>query len=326
MKKRILSIMLVAMMIVGMIPFSAVAAESTAAADAIVADTAWYTANPDANAFYLYDAADLLGFAKLGSEGNNFAGKTIVLMANIDLNPAWNAGVTIGSTVAFPAAPANAWPAIASFSGTLDGNGYTVSGIYSSKTVANNKGAYGGLFNVLDGGKVQNLRISNSFLHTAHITNGSTIYGTADIHVGGIAGEVNANSKLYKVYMDNTVEIWYQSNEHCMMGGAFGFAKGAYTVEGFVFVGRIGNTGNTYQASYDVGKDKMTVALVTANQNAQGGSITNSHALKSGIYMVNNWWGESGNDRVAHVNKNATLNCIANTKESAAWLQTRPTD
>ena len=326
MKKRVISILLIAMLIIGMLPVSAFAADDTASTEAITPDTAWYTANADATTYYLYDAADLLGFAALGAEGKDFSGKTVMLMADIDLNPGWNANVTIGDTVVFPEAPTTVWPTIASFKGVLDGNGYTISGIYSSKTVASNKGAYGGLFNTLDGGTVKNLRISNSLMHTQHLTNGTTLYGSADIHVGGIAGNVNEGSKLYQVYMDHTVQIWYQSNAHCMLGGAFGYAAGAYTVEGFVFVGRIGNTGNACTANYDVGSNKMTVALITANQNSKGGSITNSHTLKSGIYMKNNWLGESGNDRVAQVNKNATINCVANTKESAAWLETRPND
>ena len=327
MKKRILSFLLVAVMLMGVIPFAALAVDTDANSTegtAIVPDTTWYI--EDMSVYYLYDAADLLGFAALGNAGNDFAGKTVMLMADIDLNEGWNADVTIGSTVVFPEAPANVWADFANFKGILDGNGYTVSGMYSSKEVANNKGAYGGFFNTLDGGAVKNLKLTNSFLHTKHLTGGNK-YGTAEIHVGGISGDVNAGSVLNKVFFDSSVEIWYQSDAHCMMGGAFGVANGAYTVEGFVFMGRIGNTSNACAANYDVpGTNNLCIALVTGNQNSKGGSIKNSLALKEGFYVVGNWFGESGNDRVAQVNKNATLNCIANTRESAAWLETRPTD
>ena len=181
-------------------------------------------------------ANDLLGFAKLAADGNSFSGKTVKLMADIDLNPDWNADVTVGSKVIFPVVPVNTWPNIASFKGTLDGNGYTLSGLYKSMTVSGNKGAYGGLFNTLAGGTVKNLRFSNSLILTTN-----TSWGSGNIHVGGIAGDVNEGSVLRNVYMDETVEVWFKSNEQCVLGGAYGYANGAHTVSDFIFAGVLGN-------------------------------------------------------------------------------------
>ena len=61
------------------------------------ADISWYTANPDATTFRLYDVADMLGFAQIvngtAKDENNqpiaidtFADKTVLLMADIDLS------------------------------------------------------------------------------------------------------------------------------------------------------------------------------------------------------------------------------------------------
>lgn len=58
------------------------------------ADISWYTANPDATTFRLYDVADMLGFAqivngiKIGETTykDNFEEKTVLLMADIDLS------------------------------------------------------------------------------------------------------------------------------------------------------------------------------------------------------------------------------------------------
>ena len=280
-------------------------------------DTSWY--KEDKSTFYLYDANDLLGFANLAKAGNTFAGKTIVLMANIDLNPGWNAAVTIGDKVVFPVAPATVWPEIASFAGTLDGNGYTISGLYKSMTVAGNTGAYGGLFNVLSG-SVKNLIISNSFILATN-----TAWGSGNVHVGGVAGEVNAGAVIYSVYMDATVEVWYKSDGHCNLGGAYAYANGAATVSGFIFVGRIGNTSNANAVNYACPSDRpIVIATVVANTNYKGCTTKNCLGLKTSIYSGKTYNGN--NDRLGLWDEKSTASCVANTRESAAWLLTRPDD
>ena len=290
----------------------------TSNVDTFAVDTSWYDAN--ASTYYLYDAGDVFGFAELAKGGNTFSGKKIVLMADIDLNPGWSAEVTIGDKVNFPSAPTNTWPNIASFAGTLDGNGYTLSGIYSSKSVSSNKGAYGGLFNTFAGGTIKNLRLSNSFMTVANSS-----WGSANIHVGGIAGEVNEGSLLYNVYMDETVEVWFKSNEHCDLGGAYAFANGAHTVQGFVFTGRLGNTNNDYAPNYACASNKtIRIAMIIANQNNKGGSITNSLCLNTSLYTGKNY--NTNSDRVGVQAGSVTVKCCANTRESAEWLLTRPDD
>ena len=81
-------------------------------------------------------------FKYLAAANSTFAGKTIKLMKSIDLNPEWEA-----STVA----PANVWTPIASFAGTFDGNGQTISGIYGESFIT-----------ALNGGTVKNLLVLNS--------------------------------------------------------------------------------------------------------------------------------------------------------------------
>ena len=271
----------------------------------------------DENTYYIYTAEELLSTIK---NGGTFEGKTIMLMNDIDLNPGWSAEVTIDDKVNFPAAPTTAWPNIASFAGTLDGNGYTLKGIYTSKSVSSSKGAYGGLFNVLAGGTIKNLRLSNSFMTVANSS-----WGSANIHVGGIAGEVNEGSLLYNVYMDETVEVWFKSNEHCDLGGAYAFANGAHTVQGFVFTGRLGNTNNDYAPNYACASNKtIRIAMIIANQNNKGGSITNSLCLNTSLYTGKNY--NTNSDRVGVQAGSATVKCCANTRESAEWLLTRPDD
>ena len=274
------------------------------------ADTSWY--REDKNVYYIYDANDLLGFAKLAADGNSFSGKTVKLMADINLNPDWNADVTVGSKVIFPVLPVNTWPNIASFGGTLDGNGYTLSGLYKTMTVSGNKGAYGGLFNTLAGGTVKNLRISNSLILTTN-----TSWGSGNIHVGGIAGDVNEGSVLRNVYMDETVEVWFKSNEQCVLGGAYGYANGAHTVSDFIFAGVLGNT-NLDLATNFVCPKTFYMATIIANQNSKGGSITNSLGLLDSIYTGKNYC--TGTNGTGVSAGNVTASCLANARQSADWL------
>ena len=286
--------------------------------DTTSADTSWYDANN--STYYIYNVGDLLGFASLAAGGNNFAGKTIVLMNNIDLNPGWSADVTENGTVVFPATPSVVWPEIASFAGTFDGNGYTLSGLYKSMTVSGNAGAYGGLFNTIAGGTVKNIRFSNSFILATN-----TAWGSGNVHVGGVAGDVNAGTLIQNVYMDETVEVWYKSDGHCNLGGAYAFANGKATLTGFVFVGVIGNTSLANAVNYACPSDKpIVIATVVACTNSKSCVTTNCLGLKTSIHSGKTY--NSNNDRMGLWDTTSTSNCIANTRESAAWLLTRPTD
>ncbi|MBR2012856.1 MAG: SipW-dependent-type signal peptide-containing protein [Clostridia bacterium] len=86
-------------------------------------DTSWY--NADATSYELSSPAKLAGLAKLVNDGNTFAGKSIKLAADMDLNNiAWTA---IGNGTA-------------NFNGKFYGNGYTIYNL----TVSGTKGV--GLF------------------------------------------------------------------------------------------------------------------------------------------------------------------------------------
>ena len=86
-----------------------VGSEVAESPEAIVADTSWYTDEEVGEIVYeLCDASDLLGFAVLGNAGVTFKGVTVKLMADIDLNPGWDATTVInGKAVTLASAPAN---------------------------------------------------------------------------------------------------------------------------------------------------------------------------------------------------------------------------
>ena len=121
-------------------------------------DTSWYENNKDATEFSIGTAAELAGLAALvngtakDTEGNpiaaaNFKGKTIKLTADIDLNnQAWT-----------PIGNENGFDAELAFSGTFNGDGYTVSGLNVPDTY------FPGLFGQISASAaVQNLIVKGS--------------------------------------------------------------------------------------------------------------------------------------------------------------------
>ena len=139
-------------------------------------DTSWYENNKDATEFSIGTAAELAGLAKLVNDGTNFSGKTIKLTADIRLNndavpTSGNQWTPIGKYARRAKKP---------FSGTFDGQGHTISGLYINLSNRRDK-LYQGLFGYCSGGIVQNLIVTGSVAVT-----GST--GASIQYVAGIVG------------------------------------------------------------------------------------------------------------------------------------------
>ena len=157
--KRLLSLMLAAMLLFALAAVPTVA-EGSDPTGAISPDTAWYSA--EKTEFELRTAAEVLGFLQL-AQNNDFAGKTVRLTEDIDLNP----GATVGLTqldeshYAFPTKPANVWTKIPLWKGTLDGGGHVLRGIYLQENLES--GGKLALFTRFEqGGTLKNLIIENS--------------------------------------------------------------------------------------------------------------------------------------------------------------------
>lgn len=264
----------------------------------------------DPNVIRVATAEELLAAV---AEYGDFDGKTLRLTADIDLNPNWSAEVTIGDSIVFPEAPANIWTPISIFKGTFDGNCHILSGLYVTNTVSGNAGAYGGLFNTLDGGTVKNLAIVNSFILTTN-----EYQGAKAIHVGGIAGDVNGGSTLNTVVMD--AEVWFKSDEQCMLGGAFGFANGVYTVTGYVFLGRVGNTNMEQAPNYATpsGKD-IYIGQITGCQNHKS-DATITDCLVGGVKYSGR---DSSTTQHLGIDFPWTLKWVLVGKQDEAWLASR---
>lgn len=129
------------------------------------ADTSWY--NETSTEFEISTAEQLAGLAELVNNGNDFSGKTILLTADIVLNDTsdWENWEN--------SAPNNTWTPIGNssnkFSGTFDGQGHTVSGVY-----INSENKYQGLFGHNEG-TIKNIGVTESYIK-------------GDYSVGGVCG------------------------------------------------------------------------------------------------------------------------------------------
>lgn len=144
------------------------------------ANLSWYTSNPKATNFTISTAEELAALAQIvngtlgkKAESDNFAGKTIVLAANIDLSKN-NNWVPIGNC------------SVGSnniFSGTFNGDGYIIKNLTINRPDADIQG----LFGCIDGGTVRNLGLNNV-----------NIIGRDS--VGGVAGIVNKRGSIANSY------------------------------------------------------------------------------------------------------------------------------
>ena len=126
-------VLVLAMLLVGI---AIVPASAETTTPTYVPDTSW---GADEDGVYrIYDAPDFLQFltsvyrafektpGNWVMEGDTYVGKTVMLMADIDLNPGWDAS----SKTEAP----NKWISVANFAGSLNGNGHTLRGIYHVKS------------------------------------------------------------------------------------------------------------------------------------------------------------------------------------------------
>ena len=218
---KVLAVLLTLCMLTGMMIMPAGATETQQSNTALIPDTSWFRGTIveeyKPQTYEISTAAQLLGFAEI-AQTYDFAGDTVKLMADIDLNAGWDATTTIGSdgTVTLANAPANVWTVVPTFKGTLDGNGHTISGIYSASefTVPETSQRYvGGFINELVNGTVKNLIVKNSLATFSSPTGES---GTSRIRIGGFISRV-VDSNVENIYGD--IDAWMMFDYHYTMGG-----------------------------------------------------------------------------------------------------------
>ena len=271
--------------------------------------TAWY--NETDTEFLLTTVGELKGFVTL-SQTNNFAGKTIKLGADI----VWNEGNAADWATN---APANKWIPISNdnqFRGTFDGQGYTISGLYTKQ----DNNTYAAFVGQLYGGTVKNINITNSYFE-------SVITGTFDganthFHCGvGIVGRIAQAAKVEGIYtdaifvggrvagivafqdhnsdgptikncwFDGTINVQYSVADKGGFGGIMGFVRNSKTttIENCLFTGTI-NVADGVSGNYIggiVGMGPYNAKVIMSN-SLSAGTVAESDSNTIGSVIGNN--------------------------------------
>lgn len=259
-------------------------------------DLSWYHA--DDHVYYIDDAADLFGLASLSQAGETFAGKTIKLTADIDLNPGWTANVSVNAStkaVTLSSAAPNAFPGLASFAGTLDGQGHSVKGIYMSR---DNISWHYGLISTMTEGAIRNIAFTNSLIYSSTANGNASNFGIA-----GLIGAANVqNSKtidIENVYVDiDVVNRRTDSNAKSMVGGLIGRVENrtapkagdsgdvvyAQNVKNTVYAGTI----ITAHAENNTAAMYATQTVLNVSQFCAGGQTDNANSVAHGAWCFTN--------------------------------------
>lgn len=143
-----------------------------------LADTSWYVAGQDN--FNISTAEEFAGIAELVAGGESFSGTTFQLTNNLDLGAhLWS---PIGTGVDFP------------FSGSFDGNNYTISNLYINLPENDFVGMFGHVVN----GLIQNIKLD-----------------TAEVYGSDSTGTIVANvytSEVYNCHANNVVVVGTEFN------------------------------------------------------------------------------------------------------------------
>ncbi len=207
--------------------------------DGKTAVTTWYS--DDRTSFTLSSAEELAGLAQLVNRGKTFAGKTITLTHDLDLNDkAWTpigAGRQTGASFVG-----------VSFKGTFDGNGKTIKGLTILSSSFNNPR---GLFGVVDGGTVRNLTLhTNTTNDNAELLGGAvgmlTGGGVVDrVTVNGSISAPRAGGVVGRIIVDGTVKNCTNNaavtGKYAMVGGIVGSAEYTKTDKRMTITGCVNN-------------------------------------------------------------------------------------
>ena len=233
------------------------------AAEAVTPDPNWpkrangaTPAGTAADPYLIEDAADLLAFnAKRASMSNSYTGKTILLTADVDLNPGWSAA---SETV-----PTNVWNDFYNFYGTLDGGGHTVRGVYRSAA------SYVGFIRNGSDMTIRNVTFDNCRIEA---TSGA---------VCGLIAVLKGSCTLDGVTLGPDFHVSGVSSVGGLAGCGYNGSV-LHTVTNCVFAGKVSSTGNyaggligTTQGFSFRFSNCFSSGTVTAGGNNAGGLIGN---------------------------------------------------
>ena len=236
------------------------------------------------------NAAQLYWFAQLVNGGGT--GANAVLTADIVVNEnVLNASGNLNGT------PTYSWTPIKNYSGTFDGNGHTISGLYFNNTTNSNYpngGNYVGLIGYAYGGTIKNVGVIDSYIRGHSYVGGicgccysksttiTNCYNTGTVsgassYVGGICGYMGTQTNCYNIGKVSGSQYFgvicgaYGTQTNCYYLNSTTTNSGGATAEEFAS-GKIGyqlNSGNNTAWHQNLFEDASPV-LNTAHNSITG--------------------------------------------------------
>jgi len=228
----------------------------------------WYQKDTSAATFTISTAADLAELAELVNGGKTFAGKTITLAKDISLSAYASSNKDFNSGKGWIPIGRDNRP----FSGTIEGNGKTVSGLY----INDNASDYMGLFGFVKNAVIRDLGVVDV-----------SIYGKGN--VGGLSGRASGG------VVENCYSTGTLRGTGSGLGGVIGYVDesckitGCYSTATFSGVSAVGGVvGNLYLGGltecYYVGDISGTTEVggVVGSIGYRGSGVNNVSACYSG--------------------------------------------
>ena len=257
-------------------------------------DTEWYDAG--ASEYTISTINELYGLAELAKK-DQFKGKTIKIAADIVLNEDHANFAEWGTTApTYEWIPMGATEYVANntngFSGTIDGQGHTIYGLYSKQAAD----LRGGLFNTLTNATIKNLKLTNCYFENA--LNAQRFGGFAGVACGTTFENVYTNAIVKNTTSANHVagfvgQGWGVTFRNCWFdgevsnegsNGTSGFLgtcteAAALVYENCLYTGKITVTKEDARAGAFIGYAFYHTRNLTFTNCLSAGSITGPGAL-----------------------------------------------
>ena len=156
----------------------------------------WIDAIPSIdNTFAVATAEDLATIAEMVEAGEDFTGKTVTLVGDIDLSATTRNAV------------ASNWTPIGTsdkpFTGAFDGNGYTIKNLTLVEPEAKEGKAYMGFFGYAKNATIKNVTFENVYINIPCLD-----IDHSQGHIGAVAGSLEGTSTIENVTVKGAVQIY----------------------------------------------------------------------------------------------------------------------
>ena len=222
----------------------------------------WYTENTRATEYTISDAADLAGLAALLLQNSNWQdveaemGRPDDFPDGNDLENLKNAKITLSKDIDLSG---HSWVPIETFSGTFDGNGKTISNLSVTIGVT----SYAGLFSY-GSPTVKDVTLDNVYI----VSDESS--------AGGIIGDARSNATIEGCEVSGTILYKGDNNDRYSVGGIAGEIASKVSVSDCTFSGTVYSENNLNQNNGIggiVGSTSSSSSTITKCTTAEGAKV-----------------------------------------------------